>query len=95
MNANSLAAFTEELPKLSERETAVLKAFDRLGFSTDREIMQHLGFTDMNAVRPRITALIQSGLLVDTGMNTRCPVTGKRVRRVMVAPDARKQAPLF
>lgn len=68
--------------KLSMRQAAILqwlmanpKAF------TDREIAAGMGFFDMNAVRPRITELIQQGILEECD-SVRCPVTGKSVRRV-------------
>ncbi len=34
---------------------------------TDREVMQWLGFTDCNQVRPRITELLRSGALQECG----------------------------
>ncbi len=46
---------------------------------TDREIAAKLGFSDLNAVRPRITELIALGLVVEMG-SVSCEVTGKTVR---------------
>ena len=48
---------------------------------TDREIAAGMGFPDMNCVRPRITELVEAGLLREQD-SVRCPVTGKTVRRV-------------
>ncbi len=50
---------------------------------TDREVATALGYTDMNAVRPRITALILNGHLSEVG-SARDPLTRKRVRVVTV-----------
>jgi hypothetical protein len=50
---------------------------------TDREVMHALGYCDMNAVRPRITELIQAGALHEAGERTD-PATGKTVRTVSV-----------
>lgn len=61
------------------RETAVLRAFDSVGLATDRQVATHLGFKDMNAVRPTITHLVKDGTIVETA-NTHCSVTGRRVR---------------
>lgn len=46
---------------------------------TDREVMEELGFDDMNTVRPTITRLVQEGVL-KIAQHTVCPVTGKTVR---------------
>ena len=81
MHQNSLAAYRVEEPRLSKRATAILAWITEAGPRTDRQVMQGMGFTDMNAVRPRITELIDAHLLMEVGDIT-CPVTGKRVRRV-------------
>jgi len=46
---------------------------------TDRDVAVALGFSDMNSVRPRITELIEAGV-VSEHSTVRCPVTGKMVR---------------
>lgn len=76
-----------ELPKLVGRAAAVLAWFKVHGPATDRECMRGLGFTDMNAVRPRISELIDARLVVECG-ETRCAVTGQRVRRVRFNGEA-------
>lgn len=63
------------------REALVLECILRHGPMTDRAVMTRLGFGDPNAVRPRITALIQRGALVEIG-STVCPYTHKTVRLV-------------
>jgi hypothetical protein len=76
----------------SEREKAVIDAIAFKGPGTDREIMERLGFREPNATRPRITALVQRGILVEI-QTVICPVTHKRVRVVDLA-DSRKQLEL-
>ena len=47
---NSFAAWRDGRTELfSEREQQVLTAVKHLGACTDREILQHLGYVDMNA----------------------------------------------
>lgn len=81
MHANSLACYRAEEGRLSKRAAAILAWITEAGPRTDRQVMQGMGFTDMNAVRPRITELIDANLLMEVGDVT-CPTTGKRVRRV-------------
>lgn len=83
MHAHSLAAYREERPALSKRAAEVLEVVWAFGPLTDREIVDTLGYRDMNACRPRVTELIEAGVLVEHD-SVRCPVTGKRVRRVTV-----------
>lgn len=74
------------------REGAVIRAFVRP--MTDREIMQRLGFVDMNTVRPSITKLTQLGVLEEVGTAV-CPVTDREVRVSQLVPKhrfARKKA---
>lgn len=93
MHRNSLAAYEAEESRLSKRAQAVLAWITAHGPHTDREVMQGMGFTDPNAVRPRITELIDAHKLIEVG-DVRCPVTGKRVRRVDIARP-RGQGALF
>lgn len=92
MHEHSLEAYREEEAKLSARALAVLGWIRIHGPHTDREVMQGMGFTDMNAVRPRITELIDANKLMEVGA-VRCLVTGKRVRRVDIRRP--RQEPLF
>ena len=50
---------------------------------TDREIMRGLGYTDPNAVRPRITELVKAAKLIERD-NKRDMETGRTVRTVEV-----------
>lgn len=86
IHPNSIAAYWEgRLDLFGKRHQQVLRAL-RLarGPLTDREVMIALGFSDPNAVRPRITELVDAGVLVEVD-SVECPVTGKRVRRVKAA----------
>lgn len=78
---NSVSAYHAEEVKLSKRARAVLRWITEHGPHTDRQVMQGMGFTEPNAVRPRITELIDANKLMEVG-NVTCPVTRKTVRRV-------------
>jgi len=53
---------------------------------TDREVAEALLFDDMNAVRPRITELVQAGSLVEVG-SKQDTETGRTVRLVEPKKD--------
>lgn len=52
--------------------------------ATDREIMKRLGFTETNAVRPRITEMLDRGILRQVDQ-VYCKVTGKLVRACQIS----------
>lgn len=81
IHENSVAAYNQERAKLSKRALLVCAWVELHGPATDRQIMQGMGFTDMNSVRPRITESVDAGQLVEI-RSIRCPVTGKTVRVV-------------
>ena len=81
MHDNSIRAYRGEEARLSARAQAVLEWIAEHGPHTDREVMRGMGFSEPNAVRPRITELIEAGKLMEVG-GIRCQVTGKTVRRV-------------
>ena len=82
MHPNSLEAYSEESQNLSQRKAAVVAAYRIAGRPLrDREVMCALGFRDMNAVRPTITALIHDDILHEVGSQTD-PDTGRTVRLV-------------
>lgn len=90
IHLNSLLAYFEGKESFfSRRELAVLKAVERLGRASDREVMIALGFSDMNAVRPRITELIDEGMIEEIA-DQEDPVTRKTVRVLSIARDPRK-----
>lgn len=92
IHANSIEAYHDERPKLSERAEAILNVYKRFNRPvTDRQILDAMypGCGDMNRVRPRVTELIGAGQLVEVG-KVKDSVTGKSVRtcRVeLVEPD--------
>lgn len=88
IHSHSVLAYHQELPKLSRRALAVLNWIEYHPKVTDREVMRGLGFSDMNAVRPRVTELVDAGALVEVG-ERRCPVTGKTVRVLDLSLDER------
>jgi glutamate-1-semialdehyde aminotransferase len=82
VHANSREAYHSEPQRISIRAAQILRHFSTIyAPQTDRQVMNALGFSDMNSVRPRITELIKAGLLVEAG-DTIDYVTGKRVRLV-------------
>lgn len=94
VHQNSIDAYNAEEPKLSKRAEAVLAWITAQGPRTDRQVAYGMGFGEnLNAVRPRITELIDAGHLMEVG-DVICPVTKKRVRRVDVR-RARVQQEFF
>lgn len=83
VHQNSIDAYYQEEPRLSRRALAICDWLEVHGPATDRQIMQALGFREPNAVRPRITELIDMSKVREV-RSTRCPVTGKTVRVVDV-----------
>lgn len=82
VHANSVKVYREDQHKIGHRAMMVLHTVKELNRPcTDREVMQALGFTDPNSVRPRITELIDAGLIKEAGTTTD-ELTGKKVRRV-------------
>lgn len=84
VHANSIEAFHASARMISRRAQAVLEWVREHGRATDRQIARGLGFAEMNAVRPRVTELVDLGVLHEVG-STRCEVTGKTVRLVDLA----------
>lgn len=81
VHEHSRRAYREERPHLSTRAQLIVEWLRAHPRSTDRDIMQGLGYSDMNAIRPRVTELEQLGKVIEVGAK-RCPVTGKTVRVV-------------
>lgn len=83
MHLNSLSAYAD-LP-LQTREREALTALAALGgLATDREIALQMGSADPNKARPRITSLLQRGVLRSSGNRTDS-ITRKSVRLVELA----------
>jgi hypothetical protein len=92
MHQNSLESYDRF--DFSEREKAVAGALLRLRTATDRQVAEHLGYADMNAVRPTITHLTQRGAVREVGA-IRCPVTGRKVRVSALLPPGGIQLEIF
>ncbi len=81
VHEHSIAAYSQGEATFSRRALQVLAWIRANGRASDRQVMEGLGFREPNAVRPRITELIDRGALLEVGSTT-CPVTGKTVRLV-------------
>jgi len=82
VHQNSKKAYHEERVSISKRGADVLRVIRNCEHAlTDREVMQALGFTDPNSVRPRITELLDGGFIREAG-TTVDSLTGKKVRKV-------------
>lgn len=101
IHENSTAAYREanRNGKMADRAKLVLMAYRGLPGKqgTDRQIMEALGFSDMNSVRPTITTLVHDGWVEECD-KTECPKTHKtvrvcRVRSLEEAQSARPAAP--
>lgn len=80
-HTNSLTAHRQITPTLTGRRAQVLDFLRHHGPATDRQIMRGLGFSDPNAVRPRITELLDMGLITQAGTTTD-PTTHMQVRLI-------------
>lgn len=89
IHPNSIDSYQEILPELNGRHEMVYGAYHQTGSVrlTDRQVKDRLGLSDMNAVRPRITELLQSGHLREVG-DRKCNVTNKTVRVTAINPQA-------
>jgi len=82
VHQHSIKAYHEEEVKLSKRAEMVLSHLKSCEHpQTDRQVMASLGFSEPNAVRPRITELIKLKLVEERG-SVKCPITEKTVRVV-------------
>lgn len=89
IHENSRAAHNTELPGISSRAMTIAALLrSRGGQWTDRQIKDELRLPDMNSVRPRITELIDLGLLREAG-KAKDPITNKTVRLVEYAKKER------
>lgn len=74
---------------LSARKALVISAYLLAGVPlSDRDVMERLGLTDPNAVRPRCSECLDEGLLMECG-SVKCPETGRKVRICMPTSLAR------
>lgn len=90
VHTNSLLAYWQgSLDFFNERENEILRVFRNFGPMTDREISIAGGFTHKSEVQPRISDLIDKGVLEETGTKLD-PVSKKTVRIVAVKADPRR-----
>lgn len=82
MHENSLNAYKEQNPTLNKRCLEVLAAIMELKVATDLQIMEHLGYTDPNKVRPRVTDLKKAGIIEELPEKVRNPESGVSSRQV-------------
>jgi hypothetical protein len=64
----------EESGLLAQRRLEVYNALRDLRYATDREVAQHLGYADPNAVRPRRKELVDMGLIAHS-LDRECNVS--------------------
>lgn len=84
MHKNSILTYDELESYLSGRRGQVYNYLVANGEATDRQIKEGLGYDDMNMVRPRVTELVQFGIVVECG-DTVDKRTSRPVRIVKVA----------
>lgn len=84
VHPNSVAAYRAEQPRLSSRVQKILDHVTKHGGGTDRQIAEAMWYPERSHVQPRISELVQAGLLVEVN-KIKCPVTGNTVRVVGVA----------
>ena len=62
VHKHSAEAYHQALPGLNSRSLLILAWLRQHGPATDRQVMRGMGFSEPNAVRPRLTELIDAGL---------------------------------
>jgi hypothetical protein len=89
VHPNSIASY-HAIDDLGERQRRVYRAVQAMneitGACTDRQVLRYLYGEDtdnINRVQPRITELIQMGLIREAG-NTTCGFTGRSVRTLLI-----------
>jgi len=83
MHKNSIETYHSIKPFLTKRQLVIYNWLEANGEASDRQIKVGLGFDDLNAVRPRITEMVQRKQLREV-KTVRCSVTKKPVRIVEV-----------
>lgn len=90
MRENSLNAYEalKSARRLSPRQRLIISVLQNSVVPlTEREIMYRLGFSDTNAVRPRVNELLKAGVLQELP-GKRDEQTGVFGRRVGIKPGA-------
>jgi hypothetical protein len=82
IHPNSKQAYKEEKTKLGKRAQMIYDFLTNIEKPmTDRQVQIALGFPEPNNVRPRITELMDEGLVFECG-KVKCEITNKQVRLV-------------
>ena len=84
IHQNSIESYAKVKPTIEMRRSLIREALKDLCIATDRQIMEHLGFTDMNDVRPQITEGVTAGIFIECEKRV-CNVTGHKVRCTRLA----------
>ena len=86
MHPNSVQAYWEgSIELFGKRHKQVIQTLRACRVPmTDREVMTACGFADPNQVRPRLTELVEAGIVEEVG-TTICPITHKTVRLAKLA----------
>ena len=77
MMSTQMESYLAFLPKIGERQKSIVEVLEGKAM-TAREIAYNICFTDLNAVKPRITELCRKGILRVCGTK-KDKVTGRRV----------------
>ena len=82
---NSVETYHDLTDYLSGRRGEIYEHIKNNGILTDRQVKDGLNYDDMNQVRPRITELVDAGILheVDSVIDEK---TGRTVRAVSIKP---------
>jgi len=75
---------------VGNRQALVLHSIEDLGQCTDLMIMQNLGFTMPNQVRPRRKELLDKNFIVMCKKKT-CPISGRKVKWWKINPEIRSR----
>ena len=78
----------------NDRQTEIIHAVRGMKECTVRELCERLGYSDLNAIRPRCTELIDKGVLEEAG-SKKCDKTGRTVMTVRITPLPKPQLELF
>jgi hypothetical protein len=79
IHENSTSAFAETKELRERRRAVILQFYADHETATDREVMMGLGLPERNCVAPRITEMIEEGLVLEVGTATDL-WTGRPVR---------------
>lgn len=85
---NSVIAY--HLMDKDGRRKAILGVYGPRSELTDRQVTYALGFQDLNAARPRISEMVNAGILIECG-KVKDELTGRPVRLTRLARKQTQQ----